>query len=1286
MVTAAGASALTTPDGHFTLEKIFLANGNSLSVSLEGYAPIGLTIPAPAGARNLVLPDLVLAPTNGRPVVTGLTGRQEGVFLSGATLWNEYTATIDWGDRIPKEIEFQINGQWRATVPATSSNGFWSVDMAVAFPGTLPATSNQISATAVDAEGVRSEPFEREVRVIPLPAFLQPDEGGTVSFEFHPGDAPAYSFPFSIPRQTEEASASVNVPFLGRLGWQATLGAGFDYSLASGAWTAYGGSQPPGALTPLPASESLPKFFLGEHAIPLRASFQTQGVATLTQGVMVPEAAATARPDDAPQTLEVILPNEIAADQWARFLEGFAALGGDASLPPHFPVEARLRGEFPLVAGFAPEALWTPAQGTLGLGLEAAFAPARNGLLASLYLGGRIEETFVLLNSPELEVADVAGAIYGRVSLERWLFSRLDEEFVVLPPPLGGPAPEPSSRRKSLGDAPAWVVRAVQPSGQTPSKRACARWGAEQFALAGVGPQSAALSSAQRLFGSVGRSLPPAQGSGGRSPRSAPPLEGADQADLTLVSNVFPNAQPALAAAGTELMLLYVADNGMSNALQFTDLKWTRWDGTNWSEPLLLQTNTQAEFAPQVAFDGHGDALAVWERVTNPDFNETNLAAMAAQMEIVWARWDRATGTWSEPVALTANAYLDYQPQLSGPLDNGDLLLVWTRNEANLLSATNGVGANTLIWARWDSAGGAWTEPATLVPDLTGRLSQSLAAAGPRAVYAWTQDLDGVLTNAADQQVFYLEYTNGAWGPTTQLTTNDLGNRNVRVAVSPAGDFHTVWLEGTNLVTSRNGTQPFRTVRMNSGSIGFADYAWSAGPQGHLALIWQGTSPNGPGARYRMYDPISDTWGQDDLLTSEAAVEGAFAPVWDAEGNLSVAYTKRTVLHTNLTLTLAEGHQLTLSNAPQPGPVDLAVTKRALVAEVALGAGDFSVAGVNYLPGDPVRLSARVRNVGNLALSNIIVSFFDGDPNAGGALLTNVVIPGWIEAAATDRRAEVLWIVPDPAGPHTLIAALNPPEQTGELDPSNHLQIITFGGTDLAVSLLSYHTETNGALRVLARLRNLGGPAAVASLLAIRREGETGPPLATVAVPALEPGELAQVALDVPPESLSAGEVIYRLVADETGVVQDWNPGNNSAAFAVRWVGQPNGDADGDGMPDAWERLYGLNPNDPSDAGLDNDGDGLSNLAEYRAGTDPNDPASTLGLTSISLSESDGVRLVWGSVSNRFYTIERANELFPGGGSFTNLAEHLPATPPLNTWSDPSATNAPQFFYRLRLE
>lgn len=53
------------------------------------------------------------------------------------------------------------------------------------------------------------------------------------------------------------------------------------------------------------------------------------------------------------------------------------------------------------------------------------------------------------------------------------------------------------------------------------------------------------------------------------------------------------------------------------------------------------------------------------------------------------------------------------------------------------------------------------------------------------------------------------------------------------------------------------------------------------------------------------------------------------------------------------------------------------------------------------------------------------------------------------------------------------------------------------------------------------------------------------------------------------------------------------------------YTGEPRLDSDGDGMPDAWETRYGLNPHDASDAVKDCNGDGYTNIEKYINGIDP---------------------------------------------------------------------------------
>ena len=147
-----------------------------------------------------------------------------------------------------------------------------------------------------------------------------------------------------------------------------------------------------------------------------------------------------------------------------------------------------------------------------------------------------------------------------------------------------------------------------------------------------------------------------------------------------------------------------------------------------------------------------------------------------------------------------------------------------------------------------------------------------------------------------------------------------------------------------------------------------------------------------------------------------------------------------------------------------------------------------------------------------------------------------------------------------------------------------------------------------------------------------------------------------------PPQADGAGFSLQRLPLDGY-----CNEPRNWQALAPKpghVEGLPNGDSDQDGMPDAWEIAYGLNPQNPSDATLDSDQDGLTNLQEYSCGTLPNSASSVLKL-EVSRAETASIQLLFNSAPDKTYTLEYIESL-PAAGSWLVLT-NIPARSSVET-------------------
>jgi hypothetical protein len=124
-------------------------------------------------------------------------------------------------------------------------------------------------------------------------------------------------------------------------------------------------------------------------------------------------------------------------------------------------------------------------------------------------------------------------------------------------------------------------------------------------------------------------------------------------------------------------------------------------------------------------------------------------------------------------------------------------------------------------------------------------------------------------------------------------------------------------------------------------------------------------------------------------------------------------------------------------------------------------------------------------------------------------------------------------------------------------------------------------------------------------------------------------------------------------------------------------------DADADGIPDAWESIYGADTTSlASDADLD--GDGMRNRDEYIAGTDPTNALSYLRVENIEANGSPTmqVQIEFNAVSNRTYSLLFSEQ--PGGPAWSRVTDVVAvSTNRAIQIFDQRPTNAPPRYYRL---
>ncbi len=323
---------------------------------------------------------------------------------------------------------------------------------------------------------------------------------------------------------------------------------------------------------------------------------------------------------------------------------------------------------------------------------------------------------------------------------------------------------------------------------------------------------------------------------------------------------------------------------------------------------------------------------------------------------------------------------------------------------------------------------------------------------------------------------------------------------------------------------------------------------------GGAALVYPLPGSIGTDVMVCTYDTAQDQWSAPRPLTADADVEHSVAAVHDGS-DLVLACLRTQTIRANKTVVI-DGTTHHLRDLPQPGRTDLQVWRYPLGVDPAAQTGSMRLDPPNPLPGATSMIHLTVENRGELAVQEVRVTFFDGDPNAGGAARLGAVantlpiLPGAAEAVSMP------WVVPSNASGHHVFALVEPIEPMADRDPSNNIASLWTVLPDLVVEAVSATSVGANHVALEARVRNTGTIPTTKSTLAWRLGQPDGSLITSQLLPALKPGALIELSwLWAPPQrDESEPWVAVWALADDGNTVREIDESNNQRRLSTRTV------------------------------------------------------------------------------------------------------------------------------------
>ena len=1116
-VAAGGSTGTSGSDGRFSIPSL-PPGSYAVTVTASGYLPATVAGVQIAANQTKTL-TVFLTEDSGNavhPVVLSVESRYGDLFptMSGQQVNNTYTAHVDWHGKQPASVLFDAPHQDIASAcsPGQTLVAATFDNMGAAFGSSVLPLAFPLVVTARSSDGSESPPVTVYPRMFAVPEWLIGLPWCEIQFAVANGGW-EFDMNAKFPNEMLEGRTTVPdwVPFIGgEFGLkktQALLEGSFSSPESSGKFTA-------AATTGFKCGK------IGEVGGEVGGGIEAVlGSDWSVSGLFIVGVEGT-------------LSQDIGILKCLSFIPG---VGAFALTPPGMWVDEHvfLYGEVSpaieaeLALLIIPKVEFQGAEISMECGLKAGVEVDAYPFRVNGYVGGTPYLVIQLPPDPdyfkEAAIDFVAGA-HVRL-FDATLFKAEGTWHLIL-------------------------IESASDKGLSVSSSPEGHWelaGSSVRVEHGLQPIRAKAGSSYNVLATA---VPAKSGFGIAALSSAPfaPLSNTSASNLIL--NVYSESLPALAADGTSQLLVYGYDDPAKTNFQSTEI-WYCWNnGAGWTVPAAVTDDNHLDCQAQLVFDDRGHGIAVWQRSHGII---TNSSTLFEDMELAYAVFSPTSGTWSAPAFLSENNWLDHVPQLARGT-NGVLMLAWIANEQNeLVGMTN--APNRILTRKWDSTTMTWApvQEALGTGMGSGVVSYSLAFSGSTGALVFAKDMDGVLTNSLDTELFSVSYDGAAFGLPQRLTDDAIPTADSfpKAMYSHDGHLFTVWIRGGALVMAQDlNVTAIRTVRDVGASAGLAGFSLASDPSDNLFVLWPDFANGHFDVRYRVYDRGFDAWGTDDgLLTDDMAAEKSICPIFTPDGTLVMTYSRTEMVYTNAEVTLTNGQVITVGNVPREGQTDIVLLRHSPGTDLKIAG--LTLSPSNPAPGSVAQATILLRNHGDQARTNLQVALYDGEPAAGGTQIGAT----WSASGPVAPQATVSntwsWVVPGTDSPHRLYAVADPGNQIDEYIEGNNTSSWPCVLADLAVVNAESHWIVGNRYALETRIANTGVVSCGTFDIQAHLGGPAGPVVASISVPGLTAGWTDSQTVEWDAAGTPLPTNIWITAVHTNGLWVDATPQNDGVALAV---------------------------------------------------------------------------------------------------------------------------------------